>query len=31
MWTGEDVTGRFNDKIEVLCGLRQVIEDDIMA
>jgi hypothetical protein len=31
MWTGKDVTGSFYDKLEVLCGLEQVIEDDIMT
>jgi hypothetical protein len=31
MWTGKDVTGRFYDKSEVICGLEQVIEDDIMT
>jgi hypothetical protein len=27
---GEDVTGKFHDQFELLCGLDQVIEDDVM-
>jgi hypothetical protein len=29
MWIGNDVAGGFHDKFEVLCGLEQMIEDDI--
>jgi hypothetical protein len=31
MWIGKDVTGCFHDKFEVLCGLEQIIEDDVMT
>jgi hypothetical protein len=31
MWIGEDVTGRIHDQLEVICGLEQVIEDDVMT
>jgi hypothetical protein len=31
LWIGEDVTGRFHDKFEVLFGLEQMIEDDAMT
>jgi hypothetical protein len=31
MWIGNDVAGSFHDKFEVLCGLEQMIEDDIMT
>jgi hypothetical protein len=31
MWTGKDVTGRFHEKYEVICGLEQMIEDDVMT
>jgi hypothetical protein len=31
MWIGKYLTGRFNDKFEELCGLEQMIEDDVIA
>jgi hypothetical protein len=31
MWIGNDVAGSFPDKFEVLCGLEQMIEDDVMT
>jgi hypothetical protein len=31
MWIGKDVAGSVHDKFEVLCGLEQKIEDDIMS
>jgi hypothetical protein len=31
MWIGKYVTGRFHDQFEVLCGLDQMIEDDVMT
>jgi hypothetical protein len=31
MWIGNDVTGRFHDQFEVLCGLEQMIQDDVLA
>jgi hypothetical protein len=31
MWIGNDVTRSFQDKIDVLCGLEQMIEDDVMT
>jgi hypothetical protein len=31
MWIGNDVAGSFRDKFEVLCGLEQMIEDDVMT
>jgi hypothetical protein len=31
MWIGNDVTGRFNDQLELLCELEQMIEDDVMT
>jgi hypothetical protein len=31
MWIGKDVTGRFPDKFEVLCGLEQMIDDDAIT
>jgi hypothetical protein len=27
VWIGKDVTGRFLDKFDVLCGLEEMIED----
>jgi hypothetical protein len=31
MWTGKDVTGSILDQFELLCGLEQMIEDDVMT
>jgi hypothetical protein len=31
MWIGRDVTGSIHDQFEVLCGLEQMIEDDVMT
>jgi hypothetical protein len=31
MWIGEDVKGSFQDQIEVLSGLEQMIENDVMT
>jgi hypothetical protein len=31
MWNGNDVAGSFHEKFEVICGLEQKIEDDIMT
>jgi hypothetical protein len=31
MWTGNDVTVCFHEQFEVICGLEQVIEDDVMT
>jgi hypothetical protein len=31
MWIGKYMTGRFNDKFEVLCGLDQMMEEDVMT
>jgi hypothetical protein len=31
MCIGNDMTGRYHDKFEVLCGLEQRIEDDVMT
>jgi hypothetical protein len=31
MWIGKDVTGSFHDQFELLCGLDQMIEDDVMT
>jgi hypothetical protein len=31
MWIGKGVTGSVHDQFEVLCGLEQMIEDDVMA
>jgi hypothetical protein len=31
MWTGNDVTGSFHDQYEVLCGLEQMIGDDVLT
>jgi hypothetical protein len=28
---GKDVTGSFHDKFEVICGLEQMIKDDVMT
>jgi hypothetical protein len=29
MWIGKDVTGSFQEQFEVLCGLEQMMEDDV--
>jgi hypothetical protein len=31
MWIGKYLTGSFHDKFEELCGLEQMIEDDVMT
>jgi hypothetical protein len=31
MWIGEVLTGTFHDKFEVLFGLDQMMEDDVMT
>jgi hypothetical protein len=31
LWIGNDVTGSFHDKFEVICGLEQMIEEDAMT
>jgi hypothetical protein len=31
MRIGIDVRGRYHDQFEVLCGLNQIIEDDVMT
>jgi hypothetical protein len=31
VWIGNEVTGRFHEQFEVLCGLEQMIEDDVMT
>jgi hypothetical protein len=31
MWIGKDVTVRYHDQFEVLCELKQMIEDDVMT
>jgi hypothetical protein len=31
MWIGNDVTGSIHDKFEVLCGLKKMIEDDVLS
>jgi hypothetical protein len=31
MWIGNVMAGTFHDKFEVLCGLEQMIEDDVMT
>jgi hypothetical protein len=28
---GSDVTGSFHDKFEVVCGLEEMIEDDVVT
>jgi hypothetical protein len=30
MWILKDVTGRFQDLFEVVCGLVEMIEDNVM-
>jgi hypothetical protein len=29
MWIGMDVTGGFHDQYEIICGLEQMIKDEI--
>jgi hypothetical protein len=31
IWIGNNVTGRFHNKLEVPCGFEQMIEDDVMT
>jgi hypothetical protein len=31
MWIGKDVTGSFHDTFELLCGLDQMLEEDVMT
>jgi hypothetical protein len=31
MWIGKDVTGRFDEQFEELCGLDQMIEDYVLT
>jgi hypothetical protein len=31
MCIGKDVTGSCHDQFEVICGLEQMIEDDVMT
>jgi hypothetical protein len=31
MWIGKYITGSFHDKFEVLCGLDQMMNDDVMT
>jgi hypothetical protein len=31
MWIGMEMTGSFHDQFEEICGLFQMIEDDVMA
>jgi hypothetical protein len=31
MWIVNDVTGRFHDQFEALCGLDQLLENDVMT
>jgi hypothetical protein len=31
MWTGKDMTGWFHEKYEVIYGLEQMIESDVMT
>jgi hypothetical protein len=31
LWIWNDVTRRFHDNFEVICGLEQMIEDDAMT
>jgi hypothetical protein len=31
MWIGKDFTRRFQDKFEVLCVLKEMIEDNVMT
>jgi hypothetical protein len=31
IWIGKNVTGSFHVKFEVICGLEQMMEDDILT
>jgi hypothetical protein len=31
MWIGKDITGSFHDKLEVICGIGQMMYDDVMT
>jgi hypothetical protein len=31
MWIGNYMTGRFHDQFETLCGLNQMMEEDVMT
>jgi hypothetical protein len=31
MWIGMDVTGSFHNQFKVLCGLEQMIEDNVIT
>jgi hypothetical protein len=31
MWIGQDVAGSFQDQQELLCGVDQMIEDNVMT
>jgi hypothetical protein len=31
MWIGNYVTGRFQEQFHVLCGLEQMIEDNVIT
>jgi hypothetical protein len=31
MRIGNEVTGSFHDKFEVICGYEQMVEDDVMT
>jgi hypothetical protein len=31
MWIGNNVTGIFQDQFDVLCGLEQLIEHDVLT
>jgi hypothetical protein len=31
MWIGKEVTGSFHDQFEVMCGLIQMREDDVLT
>jgi hypothetical protein len=31
MWIGKDMTESFHDQFEVLCGLDQMMEEDVMT
>jgi hypothetical protein len=31
MWIGKDVAGNVYDQFEVICGLKQMIDDDVIT
>jgi hypothetical protein len=31
MWIGSDVTGSFHYQFEVICGLEQMIQDEVLT